>query len=181
MNLKTPLDEKDVLKLKAGDIVNLSGVIYTARDLAHKKIIELARIDKLPFNLKGAVIYHCGPVVKKTSQGYEIVSAGPTTSARMEGYSEEILALGVKGIIGKGGMGERTLKALKKYKGIYFAFTGGAGALAAKSIKKVVNVYWLEELGIPEAVWVLEVENLPLVVAIDSHGNSLYKKEIKKL
>lgn len=181
MYLRTPLDKEDVLKLKAGDIVNLSGVIYTARDMAHKKIIKLARTGEIPFSLNGAVIYHCGPAVKRTHRGYEVVSAGPTTSARMEGYSEEILALGVKGIIGKGGMGERTLKALKKYKGVYFSFTGGAGALAAKSIKKVINVYWLEELGIPEAVWVLEVENLPLVVAMDSHGNSLYKREIKKL
>ncbi|AIF69572.1 hypothetical protein PAP_05860 [Palaeococcus pacificus DY20341] len=176
VRLKTPLREEDVLKLKAGDIVKLSGIIYTARDLAHRKIIELAKREELPFNLKGAVIYHCGPIVRKTLQGYEVVSAGPTTSARMEKYSDDILSLGVKGLIGKGGMGEKTLSTLQKHKAVYFAFTGGAGALAAKSIKRVLDVYWLEELGIPEAVWILEIEDLPLVVAMDAYGNSLYKK-----
>jgi len=183
MYLKTPLSEEDVLKLKAGDVVYLSGIIYTARDLAHRKILELGRKGKLPFDIKGAVIYHCGPVVRKTEKGFEIVSAGPTTSARMDKYSDEILALGGKGIIGKGGMGEKTLKALQRYKGVYFAFTGGAGALAAKSIKKVKDVYWLDELGVPEAVWVLKIKNLPLIVAIDSYRNSLYaniEKELEK-
>ena len=173
MELETPLSKEDVLKLKIGDIVYVSGVIYTAGDLAHRKI--LAEKDKLPFDLDGAVIYHCGPIVRKNERGrgFEIVSAGPTTSARMNRYLDEILSLGVRGIIGKGGM---SVEPFKRHKAVYFAFTGGAGSLAAKSIKRVLNVYWLDELGIPEAVWVLEVERFPLLVAIDAHGSSIYKK-----
>ncbi|WP_258083645.1 FumA C-terminus/TtdB family hydratase beta subunit [Thermococcus thermotolerans] len=171
VRLRTPLSEEDVLKLKAGDIVHLSGIIYTARDSAHRKILELAERGELPFDLNGAVIYHCGPVVRKTSNGYEILSAGPTTSARMNRYLDEILSLGVRGIIGKGGMDVGPFKD----RAVYFSFTGGAGSLAAKSVKRVVDVLWLEELGIPEAVWVLEVEDFPVLVAIDSRGNSLYR------
>ncbi|MBO8175477.1 MAG: fumarate hydratase C-terminal domain-containing protein [Thermococcus sp.] len=173
MELKVPLSEKDVLKLKTGDIVHLSGIIYTARDLAHRKIVELARKGKLPFDLEGAIIYHCGPIVRKKERVFEIISAGPTTSARMNRYLDEVLSLGVKGIIGKGGMNP---EPFKKHGAVYFAFTGGAGSLAAKSIKKVLDVFWLDELGIPEAVWVLEVERFPLLVAIDAYGNSIYKK-----
>ncbi len=173
MELKIPLSEEDVQKLKIGDIVHLSGIIYTARDLAHRKIIELAKRDELPFNLEGAVIYHCGPIARKNEEQFEIVSAGPTTSARMNRYLNEILSLGVKGIIGKGGMNP---EPFKRHKAVYFAFTGGAGSLAAKNIKKVRDVFWLDELGIPEAVWVLEVEGFPLLVAIDAYGNSIYKK-----
>ncbi|WP_297438642.1 FumA C-terminus/TtdB family hydratase beta subunit [Thermococcus sp.] len=169
MRLRTPLRERDVLNLRAGEVVYLSGEIVTARDLAHRKILELAG-KELPLNLEGAVIYHCGPVVRKTSGGYEIVSAGPTTSARMNRYLEGVLSLGVRGIIGKGGMDAGPFKG----RAVYFAFTGGAGSLAAKSVKRVVDVLWLEELGIPEAVWVLEVEDFPLIVAIDANGSSLY-------
>ncbi|WP_461866299.1 FumA C-terminus/TtdB family hydratase beta subunit [Thermococcus sp.] len=163
--LTTPLSQKDILKLRAGDVVYLSGVIYTARDMAHRRIIELGP----PVDLEGAVIYHCGPVVRETGNSYEIVSAGPTTSARMNSYLEEILSLGIRGIIGKGGMNPEPFKG----RAVYFAFTGGAGALAAKSIKRVIDVFWLD-LGVPEAIWVLEVEDFPLLVAIDPHGNSLY-------
>ncbi|NJE85268.1 fumarate hydratase [Thermococcus sp. CX2] len=169
--LRTPLSEEEVLDLRAGDVVYLFGIIYTARDLAHKRILKLADRGELPFDLEGAVIYHCGPVVKKTGKGYEIISAGPTTSARMNAYLDGILGLGVRGIIGKGGMDVEPFKG----RAVYFAFTGGAGALAAKSIKRVVDVLWLEEFGVPEAVWVLEVEDFPLLVAIDAHGNSLYR------
>ena len=171
MKLKTPLSEEDVLNLRAGDVVHLSGTVYTARDSAHRKILELGEKGELSFELKGAVIYHCGPVVRKTRGGYEIVSAGPTTSARMNGYLDTILGLGVRGIIGKGGMEVEPFRG----RAVYFAFTGGAGSLAAKSIKRVKAVHWLEELGIPEAVWVLEVRDFPLIVAIDAHGNSLYR------
>ncbi|ASJ05326.1 FumA C-terminus/TtdB family hydratase beta subunit [Thermococcus barossii] len=169
VKLKTPLSEEDVLKLRAGDIVHLSGTIYTARDSAHRRILSLPR-EELPFEPEGAVIYHCGPVVRKRGDGYEVVSAGPTTSARMNAYLDEILNLGVRGIIGKGGMEVRSFKD----RAVYFAFTGGAGSLAAKSIKRVKAVHWLD-LGIPEALWVLEVEDFPVLVAIDSHGNSLYR------
>ncbi len=169
MRLKTPLSEKDVLKLRAGDIVYLSGTIYTARDSAHRRILSLPR-EELPFEPEGAVIYHCGPVVRKRGYGYEIVSAGPTTSSRMNRYLDGILGLGIRGIVGKGGMNVEPFKE----GAVYFAFTGGAGSLAAKSIKRVKAVHWLD-LGIPEALWVLEVENFPLIVAIDAHGGSLYK------
>jgi len=164
--LTTPLSEEEILTLRAGEVVYLSGVIYTARDLAHMKIIK----EGAPFDPRGAVIYHCGPVVRKR-ENFEIVSAGPTTSARMNKYLDKILSIGIKGIIGKGGMNP---EPFRKHKAIYFAFTGGAGSLAAKSVRRVVNVYWLEELGIPEAVWVLEVKDFPLIVGIDAFGNSLY-------
>jgi len=166
VRLTTPLSEKEILKLRAGEIVYLSGVIYTARDLAHMKIIK----EGAPFDPRGAVIYHSGPVVRK-KENFEIVSAGPTTSARMNKYLDKILDMGVKGIIGKGGMQP---ESFRKYRAVYFAFTGGAGSLAAKSIRRVVEVYWLEELGIPEAVWVLDVKDFPLIVGIDAFGNSLY-------
>ncbi|BAD86153.1 probable fumarate hydratase, beta subunit [Thermococcus kodakarensis KOD1] len=170
VKLKTPLGE-EVLELRAGDVVYLSGRIYTARDAAHRKILELSKKGKLPFELEGAVIYHCGPVVRRKEDGWKVVSAGPTTSARMNRYLDEILSLGVRGIIGKGGMEVGPFVG----RAVYFAFTGGAGSLAAESVKRVVDVYWLDELGIPEAVWVLEVEDFPLLVAIDSRGNSLYR------
>ena len=166
MRLRTPLKPEEISNLRAGDVVYLSGIIYTARDMAHKRIIELGP----PADLEGAVLYHCGPIVRKTSEGYEVISAGPTTSTRMNRYLERVLSLGVRGIIGKGGMNP---EPFREYGAVYFAFTGGAGALAAKSIKRVVNVFWLD-LGVPEAVWVFEVEDFPLLVAIDSDGNSLY-------
>ncbi|NJE04019.1 FumA C-terminus/TtdB family hydratase beta subunit [Thermococcus sp. MV11] len=169
VKLETPLGEEDVLKLRAGDIVLLSGTIYTARDSAHRRILSLPR-EELPFEPEGAVIYHCGPVVRKRGESYKVVSAGPTTSARMNLYLEGILGLGVRGIIGKGGMEVGPFKG----RAVYFAFTGGAGSLAARSIKRVKAVHWLD-LGIPEALWVLEVEDFPLIVAIDAHGGSLYR------
>ncbi|WP_048151585.1 FumA C-terminus/TtdB family hydratase beta subunit [Palaeococcus ferrophilus] len=171
VRLHTPLQREDVVRLRAGDVVYLSGRILTARDATHRKILSLAELGELPFDLEGAVLYHCGPVVRKTSEGYEIVSAGPTTSSRMNAYLEGILSLGVRGVIGKGGMNAEPFKD----RAVYFAFTGGAGSLAAESIKRVVDVLWLEELGVPEALWVLEVEEFPLLVAVDAEGNSLYK------
>ncbi len=146
VKLRTPLSEKDVLKLRAGDIVYLSGEIVTARDSAHRRILSLPR-EELPFNPEGAVVYHCGPVVRRKGQEWEIVSAGPTTSARMNRYLDGILSLGVRGIIGKGGMRAEPFKG----RAVYLAFTGGAGSLAAESIKRVKAVHWLD-LGIPEAL-----------------------------
>jgi len=168
VKLGTPLNEEEILRLKAGDVVHLSGEIVTARDAAHGRILSLPK-EKLPFDPEGAVIYHCGPVVRKTGEGYEIVSAGPTTSARMNRYLDGVLGLGVRGVIGKGGMSVGPFRG----RAVYFAFTGGAGSLAAKSVKRVKAVHWLD-LGIPEALWVLEVEDFPVIVAIDAHGRSLY-------
>jgi tartrate/fumarate subfamily iron-sulfur-dependent hydro-lyase beta chain len=178
--LKTPLTDEDVEKLNIGDIVYVSGIVVTARDEAHKKILEtIEKGEKLPIDLKGLVLYHCGPVARKRPDGtWEIVAAGPTTSMRMESVEAEFIEkTGVKMIVGKGGMGERTTEAMKKYKAVYAVFTGGAGALAAEAIKRVKDVYWLEELGIPEAVWVFEVENFgPLVVTIDTKGRNFYQE-----
>ncbi len=180
IHLQTPLSTKDIKKLSIGDIVFLNGKLFTARDETHKKMLELKKEGKkIPFNPKEMALYHCGPVTRKEKNKWVIVSAGPTTSTRMESFESEFLSLfEVKMIIGKGGMGNLTLKALKKTGSVYAHFTGGAGALAAKSIKKVENVYFLKELGIPEAVWILEVEKFgPLIITMDANGNSFYEKK----
>jgi len=184
-HMKTPLSDEDVEKLRVGDIVYVSGIMVTARDEAHKKILEILESGgKLPIDLKGLVLYHCGPVVRKRPDGtWEVVAAGPTTSMRMESVEADFIAkTGVKMIVGKGGMGDKTAEAMKKYKAVYAVFTGGAGALAADRIKRVVNVYWLEELGIPEAVWVFEVEEFgPLVVTIDTTGRNYYAEKMMEV
>ncbi|MCS7121323.1 MAG: FumA C-terminus/TtdB family hydratase beta subunit [Archaeoglobaceae archaeon] len=177
MNLRTPVKVGDVLKLKVGQEVTVTGTVYTARDEAHEKIVEfLKKGEKLPFELDGSVIYHCGPIVKDN----KVISAGPTTSARMNKFSLEILKrVNCIAFIGKGGMSREVVNAMKG-KAVYLAFTGGAGALAAERILKIKNVYW-EELGMPEAVWELEVEDFPCIVAIDAHGNSIYEEVEKKV
>jgi fumarate hydratase subunit beta len=178
MILSTPLSENLVLNLTVGDIVYLNGVIYTARDEAHIRVLEYLKMHrKLPINLKDNVIFHCGPITKKIDNEWVVVSAGPTTSSRMNDIESEFIEkTGIKGIIGKGGMSGDTIIAMKKYKCVYFAITGGAAVVIAKHIKKIREVHWLD-LGMPEAIWVFECENLgPLIVAIDVHGNSLFEK-----
>ncbi|UXD21935.1 fumarate hydratase [Ignicoccus pacificus DSM 13166] len=178
IELKLPVSEEDVRKLKAGDVVYLTGTIVTARDEAHKKILE----EGAPIDLRGLAIYHCGPVVKKEGDEWKVIAAGPTTSARMNDLQAQVLEkTGAKLVIGKGGMKDELLEDFKRLGAAYLAFTGGAALLAAKAIKRVKEVYWLDELGIPEAMWVFEVERFgPLVVAMDSHGNSLYKTVLEK-
>lgn len=176
-NLKTPLSEEDVRKLRVGDIVYITGLIFTARDSAHKKMLKLASEGKeLPFDPRGLLVYHVGPVVKKLDGKWKIIAAGPTTSARMEALEYDFIkTFGIRGIIGKGGMFEKTTQACKEFGAFYGAFVGGAAILAANAIEEVEAVYWLEELGIPEAVWLLRVNKFgPLTVAIDSHGNNLF-------
>jgi len=175
--LKTPISEDVIRKLHVGDTVYLSGVIVTARDAAHKLMVE-EKPDFVREALKESVIYHCGPVVKKDDAGnWSFVSAGPTTSAREEPYQSTVIAeYGVRGVIGKGGMGPKTADGLKKYGAVYFHAVGGAGSLIANSVKKVITVHKLEEFGTPEAFWVIEVEDFPLVVTMDSHGGSLHKE-----
>lgn len=176
-HLRTPLSEEDVRKLRVGDTVYLSGLIFTARDAAHRKILDIInRGEKLPFDPRGLAVYHVGPVVKKKNGEWEVIAAGPTTSARLEPVEHEFIAkTGVRMIIGKGGMGAKTAEACKKYGAVYAVFTGGAAVLAAQAIKRVVDVYWLDELGIPEAVWLFEVEEFgPLTVTIDTTGKNLY-------
>jgi fumarate hydratase subunit beta len=181
-NLRTPISEDDIRKLKVGNIVYLTGTLFTARDLAHKRICQyLKESRKLPFNLNGLALFHCGPLVKKVDDQWIAVAAGPTTSMRMEPFEHEIIEkLGVRFIIGKGGMGEKTRIAMMKNGSAYGVFTGGAAVLASKYIKRVVGVEWMD-LGMPEAVWTFEVENFgPLVIAIDSHGGDLFEKTIKE-
>ena len=170
--LDTPIAESDIRGLKAGDVIYVSGIIFTARDEAHKVLLERGE----PFPLEGLALFHCGPVVRKRNGAWEVIAAGPTTSMRMESLEPEFLRrFKPRVIIGKGGMGEGTLAALAEVGAVYCHFTGGAGALAARAIKSVREVHYLEELGIPEAIWVFEVEKFgPLVVAMDSHGRSLY-------
>jgi len=172
--LTTPISEEEARALRAGDVFYLSGLLITARDEAHKKILERGS----PLPLEGLAIFHCGPVVQKRGEAWEVVAAGPTTSARMELFEAEFLRrFRPRVIVGKGGMGEKTLAALGEVGAVYAHFTGGAGVLAAQAIKRVREVHWLEELGVPEAIWVFEVERFgPLVVAMDSHGRSLYKE-----
>ena len=177
VKLSTPLTVEDCRKLKIGDQVYLSGVIYTARDVAHKFLTESPKNKKLPFCLKNAVIFHCGPVVKKKGAGFEMVAAGPTTSIREEPYEAAMMdRYGVRGIIGKGGMGEKTLAALKKHSAVYLSAVGGTAVLLAKAVKKVRQVYFLQEWGVPEAIWELEVQDFPVMVTMDSHGQSLHQK-----
>lgn len=171
--LTTPISESVARSLGIGEVFYLSGLLVTARDEAHKKILERGS----PLPLEGLAIFHCGPVVQRKGVSWEVVAAGPTTSARMELFEAEFLRrFKPRVIVGKGGMGEKTLAALAEVGAVYAHFTGGAGVLGAQAITRVREVHWLEELGIPEAVWVFEVDKFgPLVVAMDSHGGSLYK------
>jgi len=171
-HMTTPLSDEDVSKLEAGDIVYLNGTIYTARDAAHKRLVDLiAEGKQLPFDLKGSVIYFVGPTPPKP--GEPIGSAGPTTSYRMDSYSPILIEHGQKGMIGKGKRNQEVKDACKKYKAVYFGATGGAGALIAKAIKSA-EVIAYPELG-PEAIRKLEVEEFPVTVINDTHGNDLYE------
>jgi len=181
IKLKTPISEDDIRKLKVGDEVLLSGVIVTARDQAHKLMVD-EKPDFIREDLKESVIYHCGPVVKKDDSGkWSFVSAGPTTSIREEPYQADVICeYNVRGVIGKGGMGAKTAEGLRKCGAVYFHAVGGAGTLIANAVKNVNTVYMLEEFGTPEAFWVIEVEDFPLVVTMDSHGGSLHKEILEK-
>lgn len=171
-----PVSTEKIRKLHVGDIIYVTGKIFTARDEAHYIMLEKDK-DYLDFNPSEMALFHCGPLMKKENGKWKVVSAGPTTSSRMEIFEDKFMEkYGINIIIGKGGMGERTEKALQKYGGVYTAYTGGAGALAADRVEDVPAVYWLDELGMPEAVWIFKVKEFgPLVVAIDSHGKSIYK------
>ncbi|RLA82528.1 MAG: fumarate hydratase [Deltaproteobacteria bacterium] len=181
--LTTPISEEDVRKIRVGDILYITGRVYSARDAGHRRALELLNSGKpLPVDFRNMVVYHVGPVVKKVGDEWEIVSAGPTTSARLEMYEAEFIEkTGVRVIIGKGGMGKKTAEACKKFGAVYAIFTGGAGALAAKAIEKVEGVKWLD-LGIPEALWILKVKDFgPLTVTIDSAGRNFYEEMKEKV
>jgi fumarate hydratase subunit beta len=178
VKLTTPIPEEEIRKLKAGDTIFVSGTVYLSRDEAHLRALEYAKEGKeLPLDFKGLALFHCGPIVKQDEKGeWHVVAAGPTTSSRMEIFEDKYIEqFRISVVIGKGGMYERTTAAMKKYGAVYGAFTGGAAVLAANAVKKVKGVEWLD-LGTPEALWIFEVENFgPLTVAIDSHGNNLFK------
>ena len=176
-HLKTPISEKEVRNLRAGDLIYVTGTVITARDEAHLKALELHEKGVAPpVDFKGNGVFHCGPIMQKGDGGeWRVVAAGPTTSARMEIFQDEFIKVYRPSvIIGKGGMGGRTAKACQEYGCVYGAFTGGAALLAARGIKKVRNVFWLEELGMPECLWVYDVEDFgPMIVTIDTHGGNL--------
>ncbi len=183
IKLKTPLEESEIRDLNVGDIVSLDGTIITMRDAGHKRILDILRQGlKPPLDLHGQVIFHAGPVVKKKDSRWKIVSIGPTTSWRMEPYEAEVIAkTGIRMIIGKGLMGVKTVEACKRYGAVYVAYPGGLAALASKCVKRVIDVKWLD-LGVPEALWILEVKNFaPLTVIIDSKGRNLYKKRMDEV
>jgi fumarate hydratase subunit beta len=174
--LKTPISEQDIRKLKVNDVLYVTGTIVTARDQAHRRALEYFKEGKtLPLNLEGLAVFHCGPVMSKRGNKWIAIAAGPTTSTRMDIFEDEFIKnFKVRVVIGKGGMGKKTTDAMAKYGAVYGAFTGGAAILAAKAIKNVRTVEWLD-LGMPEAMWVFEAEEFgPLAVAIDSHGNNLF-------
>lgn len=168
IKISPPLSEPLLHNLKVGDKVLISGTIYTARDAAHKRMSESV---KIPFDLKGQIIYYCGP--SPARPGKVIGSAGPTTASRMDACTPELLKRGLKGMIGKGGRGKEIVRACKKYKALYFVATGGAGALLSKKIKRAKIIAY-PELG-AEAVYKLEVEDFPVIVAIDCRGRNIFK------
>ncbi len=183
-----PISDEDIRSLKVGDPLLLSGVMVTGRDAVHKWLVEtFIKKTRQPQGddlevyqafkplLNGSVIYHCGPVVSGLEgQDYRFVAAGPTTSIREEPYQAEVMRhFNLKGVIGKGGMGARTLAACQEVPAVYFHAVGGAASLIAQTVKQVLGVYKLE-FGVPEAMWVIRVEDFPVVVTMDAHGNSLH-------
>ncbi len=185
-----PISDETIRSLKAGDTVLLSGVIMTGRDAVHKWITDtfikktrepqgddLEVYEAIKPILNGGVLYHCGPVVAGLEIGdYRFVAAGPTTSIREEPYEADVMKhFNLKGVIGKGGMGPKTLQACQEVPAVYFHAVGGAASLIAQSVQKVLAVYKIEEFGVPEAMWVIEVKDFPVVVTMDSHGNSLHE------
>jgi fumarate hydratase subunit beta len=175
IRLNLPVSEAEIRKLKVGDEVYLTGKMVTGRDSAHTYLLEKFQEELAPV-LENTVIYHCGPVVKKEDGEWSFVAAGPTTSIRDEPYEADVIKnYKLKGVIGKGGMGEKTLKACKDYGAVYFHAVGGVAVVLAKSVKKVLGVYKLEEFGVPEAFWHIDVVDFPVIVTMDSHGNSIHK------
>jgi fumarate hydratase class I len=189
IDLQIPISDGAIRALHIGDQVRLYGTVVTARDAAHKYIMdtfihppaipesELALHDQLTRLWAGGVIYHCGPVVSKDESGrWRFVAAGPTTSIREEPYEADVIAhFGVRAVIGKGGMGPKTLAACKHYGAVYLHAVGGAATLIASSVKEVLTVYKKDEFGVPEAFWVVRVEGFPAVITMDAHGQSLHE------
>lgn len=175
--LTAPFNEEKIRSLKVGDEVAVSGVIFTGRDAVHKHLHEGGDLPAA-VRLRDGILYHCGPVVIQDEAGrWKVTAAGPTTSIREEPYQAEIIGkFGIRGVIGKGGMGDRTLAACREFGCVYLHAVGGAAQVLAECIKEVRGVYMLEEFGAPEAIWELEVAKFPAVVTMDAHGHSLHKE-----
>ncbi|TET55296.1 MAG: fumarate hydrolyase [Anaerolineales bacterium] len=190
--LTVPISEAEIRALHVGDSVRLSGVLVTARDAAHRYLVEtlmpgqaagsLAKKDLKVYEallpiLRGGVIYHCGPIVRETEDGWDFVAAGPTTSGRLEPYQPGVIAhFGLRGVVGKGGMGPQTGRAFREQGAVYLHAVGGAASLIAGRIEEVLAVHKLQAFGSPEAMWVVRVAGMPLVVTMDSHGRSLHSE-----
>lgn len=180
--INLPLTKEDVLSLNAGDMVLINGQLVTGRDRVHKFLFnEKPAKEQIPFNLEGTVLYHCGPIIRKAQKGFELVAGGPTTSMRVEMYEHLIISeYGIRGVMGKGGMGRQTLNALKENGCVYLHTIGGAAVYLADRVKRVVDVWKLEEFGETEAMWVFDVKEFPAIVTMDAHGRSLHEEIEKK-
>jgi fumarate hydratase subunit beta len=182
VEISTPVSEEQIRNLRLGDVVYISGDIYTARDEAHLRALKYQKQGKeIPVRFADSIVFHCGPIMQKEGENWHLVAAGPTTSSRMNSLEPDFIkSFNVRGIIGKGGMSKPTLDAMGETGCVYLAITGGAALLAAKGIESVDTVFWFD-LGMPEALWVLKGQRFgPLIVAMDSHGNSLYDDVNKK-
>jgi fumarate hydratase subunit beta len=177
IQLEAPFTEEKMRNLKVGDSVEITGVIYTGRDAVHKYLHEGGTLPP-EVNLKDGILYHCGPVVIEDENGaWKTVAAGPTTSIREEPYQWQVIRdFGIRGVIGKGGMGPKTLAACKEYGCVYLHAVGGAAQVLAECIEETSGVYMMEEFGSPEAIWEFKVVKFPVVVTMDSHGESLHEK-----
>ena len=175
--LKLPIEEEQIRKLRVGEHLELTGRMVTGRDAAHKWLLEGFREEVAPY-LEGSVIYHCGPVVKQHPDGsWEFVAAGPTTSIREEPYQAEVIErYGLRGVIGKGGMGKKTLEGLERVGALYLHAVGGAAQVLARAVQRVERVFMLEEFGVPEAMWVIHVERFPVMITMDAHLGSLHEE-----
>lgn len=175
VEVRTPLTNSDVERLKVGDVVYISGLIYTSRDMGHLRIAEyLEEKKELPVDFKGSVIFHAGPVAVKDDEDWKLSVIGPTTSIRMEPYADMVGKIGTKIIIGKGGMADNSLACFNKYKQVYLQAPPGCAVKLGSCVKRIKEVHWLD-MGMPEALWVLEVERFgPLIVSMDSRNNSLH-------
>ena len=183
MQLRAPFDEKTVRSLGLGDIVTVTGPVVTGRDEVHIRALEnLDKGGEIPDVLRGAVLYHCGPIMQKSDGGWTVIAAGPTTSARMNALEPRFIReFGIRAVIGKGGMSRETAEAMKETGCVYLAATGGAAVSYAEGLGKCNGVFW-EDLGMPEALWMFDAVSLgPLVVAIDAEGNSLYDRVATKV
>ena len=174
--LQLPLIEEDVRGLALGDAVSLTGTIFTARDAAHKYLVEKTDFSRIP-DIRGSVLYHCGPVIIKQDGRYVVTAAGPTTSIREEPYMAAVIEkYGIRAIIGKGGMGPATAEACRRFGCVYLSAVGGAAQVLASCVKEVPSVSMLEEFGAPEAIWQLNVVDFPAVVTMDATGASLHQQ-----